>query len=540
MNVTTLDCTLRDGGYYTNWDYSEELVEAYLNACDSAGIDYIEIGLRLLPRKNFLGAYAYCTDNFLSGLRLPIKSKIGVMINAKDYICDSPTDEAELLYRNFANKNESPVSLVRIAAHFNEVSKSENIAKKLKELGYVVGFNLMQISNKSDEEVISCSKMINDWGCVDVLYFADSLGSMHEKQVLEKVELLKKEWKKPLGIHTHNNMGQALSNSIIAFKNNVTWLDATILGMGRGAGNAKMEHLLIELSSLGCSKLKPESLFHIVLKYFTPMQEIHGWGESLLYYLSAKFEIHPTFIQEILSKENFNIQQALDTVEYLKDKNSTSYDPRVKGVAQDNKNIDTTKCWSAENFVKGKNVLVLANGPSCKKYKTAIENLIKKEDLIVFSLNVNQIFSPEFIHYTVASTKTRLFLDSEKYKKLKTPLIAPLSVIPDEVKLNLKDINILNYEIIINQDDIEISNKFCKIPFNLVAPYLFSILIKGHPERILLAGFDGYAIEDYRQREMEDVFSRFQSLHDCPPFIAITPTTYSILNDSVFSPGLLE
>ena len=79
-----LDCTLRDGGYYNNWDFESNVVERYLKSMQAASVDVIEIGFKSMPISTFRGPYYYCTDSFLEGLSLPSDSTIGVMINCNE------------------------------------------------------------------------------------------------------------------------------------------------------------------------------------------------------------------------------------------------------------------------------------------------------------------------------------------------------------------------------------------------------------------------------------------------------------------------
>jgi 4-hydroxy 2-oxovalerate aldolase len=109
----------------------------------------------------------------------------------------------------------------------------------------------MQANGKSEKDYVKTAKRIASWGVVDVLYFADSLGNMIPEDVQRICKSLKQGWPGTLGIHTHNNKNLALINSITAVENGVTWCDSTITGMGRGAGNASTESLILEMSRLG-------------------------------------------------------------------------------------------------------------------------------------------------------------------------------------------------------------------------------------------------------------------------------------------------
>ena len=103
----------------------------------------------------------------------------------------------------------------------------------------------MQISNKKNFEISKAIKIIKKIN-PKVLYFADSLGSLSLDQTINIIKIIKRYWRKDIGIHTHDNLGNALRNSMIALKNGVKWIDTTISGMGRGPGNTKTELAIIE------------------------------------------------------------------------------------------------------------------------------------------------------------------------------------------------------------------------------------------------------------------------------------------------------
>ena len=250
QDINVLDCTFRDGGYYNLWDFSMELTKEYLSSISKAGVNVVEIGFRSVLDQSFHGPYYYATDDFLLSLDLPGNLKFAVMINASDYL-DDESNLSTLLGMLFHPCINSPVDLVRIAVNFNNYQTCQNLANMLKELGYEIGLNLMQSQGKSYDDYTSACNEINQWGCVDVLYFADSLGSMNPEAVEFISNAFKSNWVGQLGIHTHNNKGLALSNSLSALNNGITWFDSTILGMGRGAGNVSTESLLLELNNYG-------------------------------------------------------------------------------------------------------------------------------------------------------------------------------------------------------------------------------------------------------------------------------------------------
>ena len=277
-----LDCTLRDGGYYNNWDFDSDLVETYLNAMRQASIDVIEIGFRSPPKQSFVGPFVYSLDDYLETLPLPKNILIGVMINAKEYL-NSPEDPVELINKLFQSAEKSPVGLVRIAINFEQALEGEVLAGRLKELGYRVGLNMMQSHGKEQYQYQQTAKNIAEWGSVDVLYFADSLGNMDPVQIRSICKALSSTWKGSLGIHTHNNKGMALINSLTAVEEGITWCDSTIMGMGRGAGNVTTEALLMEFEHLEIHRGKSQLLIPC-LEMFHELKEKFQWGSNHLYH----------------------------------------------------------------------------------------------------------------------------------------------------------------------------------------------------------------------------------------------------------------
>ena len=269
-----LDCTLRDGGYYVNWDFDPDTVRKYLTAVATAKIEIIEIGFRFLPAKIFLGASAYSTDVYLKSIDLPGNVLISVMVNASEIInCSEGIDNA--VNQLFTSKSESPVDIVRIAANIDDIEQCHEIVERLNILGYRVFLNLMQIGLVSHDKLVKTSSLIESWNMVEVLYMADSFGSLDPVNVKKIIKTIENGWSGPLGIHAHDNKGLAVQNTMAALNAGVLYLDSTICGMGRGAGNARTEYLLVELGQRKDVTYFPDAVFPLTLQEFNALQKIH-------------------------------------------------------------------------------------------------------------------------------------------------------------------------------------------------------------------------------------------------------------------------
>lgn len=535
-----LDCTLRDGGYYNQWDFESVVVNNYLKAMATANVDFVELGLRNFPKEGFLGASAYTTEKYLNSLHLPEGPSYGVMVDAKT-ILTSGKPVKDSVHSLFVEKNKSKLEFVRVAAHFHEVNDCFDIVNELSLMGYIVGLNLMQSGGKSSKLLTEKATQISSWGVVDVLYFADSLGNMDETEVLRIINAIKSGWKGVMGIHTHNNMGKALPNTILALDNGISWLDCTVTGMGRGAGNAETELLLSTLNRDG-NDYNCSNLYQLVIDKFEPMKKVYGWGQNLLYFLGAQNEVHPSYIQNILSDSHIGPREIVGAVEHLCDlKNTTSYSDQVliNSLNLNSRDLDLSSMDgdNLKGVFEGQEILILADSSSINRYLDGIIGYINEYKPTVIALNVLDNFPSSLIDYYCVSHNLKYLSESEKYKSLEKPLIYPSHRFGESERLSVnKELNNLDYGIEIQSGKFEVNSNFAVIPYDLTVAYALAASVIGNAEKVNLIGFVGYSSEDERQKEMIELFSFLQKF--TLPIRALTPTTYPITQGSIYEPKI--
>lgn len=529
-----LDCTLRDGGYYNAWDFSESLIKQYLVAMQAAGIDIVELGLRSLKNSTFNGACAYTTDAFLRTLELPSSLTIAVMINGSELVGSIPCEQAlERLFPSPAS--ESPVDLVRVACHVHEFAKALPAATWLKKRGYQVGFNLMQVANRTEEEIKALAKLATEYP-LDVLYFADSLGSMPPAQAAQIIGWLRSEWKGALGIHTHDNLGLALSNTLRALDEGVTWVDSTVTGMGRGPGNARTEELAIEIAS---RRGKPNNLIPLMTllrEHFKPMQTKYGWGTNPYYYQAGKYGIHPTYIQEMLSDSRYGEEDIFAVIEYLRNEGGKSYSPNTLEAARLFFSGNPNGLWAPETLFAERDVLLLGTGPGVAKHREALQEYIRQHKPLVMALNTQSAIAADMIDVRVACHPVRLLADCEAHINLPQPLITPYSMLPVDVQNALSNKTVLDFGLNVQLDEFAFERTHCTIPTSLVVAYALAVATSGKAKRILMAGFDGYPGEDPRNYETNKLLKHYQETPNATPLLCITSTRYDINSQSVYGP----
>jgi 4-hydroxy 2-oxovalerate aldolase len=534
-----LDCTFRDGGYYVNWDFPKEIVNEYLQAMSLAKVDVVELGFRFLKNDEFKGANAYTSDKYLRTLSIPENLMIAVMVNGSDLITNNKFDlkKLELLFPE--NRKSSPVELVRVACHFQEFIEVLPAIKWLNEQGFKTGINLMQITERNNDEIANISKSANSFP-LDVLYFADSLGSMRPKDVANIVNIISQNWQGEIGIHTHDNLGLGLLNTIEALNTNVTWLDSTVTGMGRGPGNTSTETLLLELSNLKNLNINILPLLTLIKRYFKPLKDKHAWGTNSFYYLSGQFGIHPTYVQEMLNDSRYSDEDILSTLLQLKHTGGKNFS---KNELRNSRNLfgdkDPKGNWNPANIFKDQEVLLIGTGSSVEKYNNEISEFIKdKSNLIVIAINAQKSIPENLINYRVACHPFRILADLNEYVEFNQTLITPYSLLPEDIKLQLKNKNLLDFGIKIENDNFEIYDNYCVIPSPLVLAYALSIIISSSPKVIYLVGFDGYEAGDSRNNEVENIFKLISQKNFKPNLMSLTPTKYiNLKQKSLF--GLL-
>jgi 4-hydroxy 2-oxovalerate aldolase len=532
-----LDCTFRDGGYYINWDFDESLVLKYLEATKKAKINIIEMGFRFLPKSKFIGALGYTSDNYLKSLPIPSTVKIAVMVNADEMLNFSKGPEAAIKLL-FNNKHKSPVDIVRIATNAKDIFACKKIANLLNKLGYKVYLNLMQIDSLKLNELSNLAKIVSNWKLIETFYFADTFGNLEPDTIKEIVNSIKLGWKGDLGFHAHDNKGYALANCISALENGVNFLDGTLLGMGRGAGNVKTENLLIELSKRKHGDYYPEHLFKLVLEDFQKLKIKYEWGTNVYYHMSALYGIHPTYIQEMLGDQRYESEDVISSINFLKLKNVRSYNSEILSQASRGPQGNNDGEWSAKNFFKKKNLLIIGPGKSIKKYLNEIIKFIAKKSAVVLSLNINPYVSNSHIDYYVACHHFRLFADFASYAKLKKPLIIPIARLDNKIRSDIKNLKILDFGLKIKNNIFKISDKGCVLSQPYALLYGIAAATAGNANNIYLAGFDGYSSNDNRQQEINNLIDQYLNSKKKISLWAITPTSLPINQRSIFDPTL--
>jgi 4-hydroxy 2-oxovalerate aldolase len=279
-----VDCTIRDGGLVNNWDFSVEFVQDLYESLNASGVEYMEVGYKnspkLLKSEGNEGPWRFLDDDFL---RKVIKEKKHTKLSA--LVDVGRVDEADVLQRS-----DSMLDLIRVACYARDTAKAIELATLFHDRGYETTINIMALSGVMDNELNEALAMIEE-SPIDVVYIVDSFGSLDPDDIRYLVEKFRRALKnKRLGVHTHNNLQLAFANTLTAAQLGVEFLDASVYGMGRAAGNTPTELLLAKLTRPEYS-LRP--VLGMIEKHMIKLREKEEWGYLIPDMITGTLDEHP-------------------------------------------------------------------------------------------------------------------------------------------------------------------------------------------------------------------------------------------------------
>ena len=511
MKPKILDCTLRDGGYYTNWDFNKDLVKEYLSSLNMLPIDWVELGYRSKPENSYLGEYYYCPDYVLEMARSVFKGKIAIMFNEKDV---QPENVEGLL-----NSAKGKVDMIRLAIDPKNLLRAIELAKEIKNHGFLVGFNIMYMSKwKNQPDFLDLLPKIN--GVADYLYMVDSFGGIYPGEVKEILDIVKERVTMSVGFHGHNNMELALINAITALENGAEMIDATVTGMGRGAGNLKTELFLTALQAKGILDIDFNALSDLT-HLFENLQEEYKWGTNLPYMVSGANSLPQKDVMEWVGKRFY------------------SYNAIIRALRnQKNKVSDNERFPTFETDKLYKKVLIVGGGKSIADRSEAVLQFLQKnpEVAIIHSSARNSNFFKDIdndqFFCLVGNEGNRLekvFKDLGNFRGICVLPAFPRKMgtyIPKAVYNQTRELKEVTYTKQLNDTHTAIA---------------LEIALMLEAETIFAVGYDGYSNalisnKDFELfNENESLFTQFKR-NTGKSIVSLTPTLYkSFQQDSIYS-----
>lgn len=303
--LRVLDCTIRDGGLINNHQFTDQLVRAVYETCVAAGIDYMEVGYknsaRLFPKDEF-GPWRHCDEEDIERVLGDHDAettglKLTAMADAEK--CDWK--------EKIVPRDQSKLDMIRVAFYAHQVSEAIQMIEYCHSLGYETMANLMAVSSITETEIDT----VLDAVCpspAGTMVIVDSFGYLYREQIdmlYNKYAKAMEGTGKEIGIHAHNNMQLAFANTLEAIILGANRVDATMLGLGRGAGNCHMELLLGFLRN---PKFKLRPIISLLQNHIIPLRETVEWGPLVPYNITGQLNLHPRAAMQFRAgddKDNF-------------------------------------------------------------------------------------------------------------------------------------------------------------------------------------------------------------------------------------------
>ena len=292
--IKVCDCTIRDGGLMNNSHFSLKDVQSIYRALTEAGVDIIELGYR--NSKTFFspdkyGAWRFCDEKMLK------QAADGVQKTAKIAIMqDAHKAHAE----DIQPKSESIVDLIRVATYVKDIDKAIKLANNATDKGYEATINIMAISHVLERDLDEALQQIEEETSIVACYIVDSFGALYSEDIDYLVHKFQRYLRtKEIGIHCHNQMQLAFANTIEGIIKNVNYLDGTLYGLGRAAGNCPLELLMGFLKN---PKFDIRPILSIIENTVLPMRSSMEWGYTIPYMLSGMLNMHPQDSMDLLER----------------------------------------------------------------------------------------------------------------------------------------------------------------------------------------------------------------------------------------------
>ena len=287
-DIRIVDATIRDGGLINNFFFTDEFVRELYEANIKSGVDYMEFGYKaskdFFDKKDF-GKWKFCDEE-------DIRSIVGD--NQSDMKIAVMADVGRTDYeKDIIDKKDSVIDLIRVATYIHTIPAAIEMIEYCHAKGYETSVNLMAVSTANSKDVEQALELLGQ-SSVDVIYLVDSYGSLYPEQVRELTEMyveVAEKYGKKVGMHAHNNQQMAFANTVEATAHGASYLDATMMGIGRGAGNCIVEGLLGFLKN---PKYRVVYALKFAQTYMLDLKK-QGleWGYDIPYLLTGIFNHHP-------------------------------------------------------------------------------------------------------------------------------------------------------------------------------------------------------------------------------------------------------
>lgn len=391
-HIKLLDCTLRDGAYLIDKTFGETTIKGIISGLVKSKIDFIEVGF--FQDEGF-GEGKTVFKNSADVKRYIPKDKQGCEFTVL-------ADYSRYSINNLDNHCDDSIDAIRECFFKTERFDALEVCKKIKEKGYKLFVQPVDILGYSDIELIEFLQAVNEIEpyCFSIV---DTFGSMYQEDLCRVFELINHNLTPAckVGFHSHNNMqlSSALSQEFIRMSTGKREIvvDGTLSGMGRGAGNTPIELVAQYMISKLNYGYDMDALLDVIDCYMDNIRSRCTWGYTTQYFVAGSYGAHVNNVSYLLQKNSIRSKD----IRYILNKIGASerkrYDFELLEKTYlelvDSEIDDTADMEKLKTQIGNKPVLILVPGQTIITEKESIEKYIAENEPVIISVN--------FIHDTI-------------------------------------------------------------------------------------------------------------------------------------------
>ena len=479
MSIELLDCTLRDGAYINNSEFGEPALKGIIKHLQDAHVEIIECGwLKDYPHKEGSSYFHIPYDIKQYILEKKSSSTYVTMIDYNRYddsvlpVCDGKSVDA-----------------VRVVFPHGKHEEGIAIGERIKQKGYKIYFQAANTLAYSNDDLVELAKAINKVKPVAVS-IVDTFGAMYDNDLERIFSILDRELDKSIkiGFHAHNNqqLAFALSSRFVELAEKSgrdAIADASLCGMGRGAGNTTTELMASYLNRKHHKNYDMNEILDAIDMYMTGFEEKYSWGYSTPYFIAGLYQCHVNNIAYLQKNHRTNARDMSNIIASLSQTERRSYDydllekhylENQGRLVDDSKAIETLK-----NAASERKVLLLAPGKTIISQKEKILDFIKKENPLVIAVNaIHKNYDCDYISF-INSVRYQYAKDAygKEFDSHKKILLSNIKTSGDANEL------VINFNSVIKRGWEHFDNAvIC----------MLRLLAKLDIQNVALAGFDGF------------------------------------------------
>jgi 4-hydroxy 2-oxovalerate aldolase len=489
-HVKLLDCTLRDGGYLIDADFGETSIKGLLRGLVDANIDIIECGfLEDIPHKEGSTIFNKAAD-----IReyIPKNRKSASFVALADY--------SRYTIDNLEPYDRTSIDGVRACFFKKERYDAMRFCEGIIAKGYRCYVQPVDILGYTDQELIELIELVNAFEPY-TFSIVDTFGSMFQEDLQRIFHLVNHNLTKAtrIGFHSHNNMQMsfALSQHFVNMTSGIreVIVDTTLMGMGRGAGNANTELMLNYLNKKFNVGYDLDTALDLIDTYIEPIYNTVNWGYSIPYFLAGVHSAHVNNINYLSEKAGIsrkdmnyilNVIGAIPRKRYDYNLLERTYVDYLGTKTNQDAGFSVLRA-----ALDKKNVLLLLPGKSLGDYAADINKYIQKHSPVVISISIiPDQFKVDFAYF---SNKQRhsYWVGDKQYSNCTKILTSNIQRDSSESEI------VVDFSSLVKCGWEQLDNS---------GVLLLRLLDKFNVQSIAIAGFDGYSKEkneNYMQRNME-------------------------------------